>query len=167
MDERPHITLRTFEFLILFPLSIVLLLASVSFFFVKSWGMGCICLFVSVGVGVIGQGLPHRKQQTGKELARGNDVGHRYGDITREESTALAKSLMGVTFLVAVVAGAGAVHQGLSALLVIVHFMGALVLFPVGVLAFVFLWSFLMERVFRRPTPASQTTSPTSPSHPE
>jgi predicted PurR-regulated permease PerM len=152
MGQRPHVLLRSFEFHILFPLSIVFFITSVVYFFGRSWGTGAFFLFVAIGVGGIGQSLPHRKRQSVKELGSGKWIEERYGEISSEESRSLAKAMMWTTLLIALVAAETAIHRSLSVLWVLIYFISSLILFPVCSFVVVLGWSFILEKIHGRQT---------------
>jgi len=131
MYESPHVLLRNFEFLILFPLCILCLLLCLSFFVTKNWGMASVLLCAGVGFGIIGQGLPHRRLQSLEELASGNDPHDRYGNISPQEAKELGKAMVMTALLVAAVTGALTYHRGFSLLWAITSALGAFVVFPV------------------------------------
>ena len=150
-EGAPHITVRTFERLILFPLSVCLLTAGVIFLIERAWFFGGFLLLMWLLVSMVGQALPHRKKQSAQQLYSQN-VGERFGDITHEESMGLAKALLLTGFLVSIVAGAAAHHRDLSWYWVLAYVVGSWVLFPLGSILFCLAWSWMMEKT-RRQTP--------------
>ena len=64
MEDTPHIVVRTFETLILFPLDLCVLVAGVIFLIEKAWFFGVFLLFMFLLFGIVGQALPHRKGRT-------------------------------------------------------------------------------------------------------
>lgn len=66
-----HKWVKRFELLILRPLDLALILAGLISLFQREWGFGCFLLLVGLLVGAIGQGLPHHRRQTAKELRHG------------------------------------------------------------------------------------------------
>jgi hypothetical protein len=60
---------KRFEVLILRPLDVCLIIAAVISLFHKEWIFGLFLLIVGFLIGAIGQGLPHHRHETAKELA--------------------------------------------------------------------------------------------------
>jgi hypothetical protein len=148
MEDAPHIAVRTFERLILFPLKLCVLLAGVIFLIEKAWLFGAFLLLMSFFFSVVGQALPHRKKQTVKQLSSGQDAGERFGKITHEESMGLAKAVMSSGFLVSVVAAGVALHCELPWYWVLGYFVGAWAVFPLGSALFCLAWAWLMEKMY-------------------
>lgn len=63
-----------FEVLILRPVDLCLIVAAIVAFFHKDWTFGLFLLIVGFLVGVIGQGLPHHRQDSTTELMRGRST---------------------------------------------------------------------------------------------
>ena len=145
MEDAPHIVVRTFERLVLFPIDLCVLLAGVAFLIEKEWLFGAFLLLMALFFGGVGQSLPHRKKQTARQLYSQN-VGERFGEITHEESRGLAKAVILAGFLVSLVAGAAALHSDLSWYWVLVYVVASWFLFPLVSVLFCFAWSWVMER---------------------
>jgi hypothetical protein len=62
---------KRFELLILRPLDVCLIVGAVISLFHREWVFGSFLLIVGFLIGAIGQGLPHHRQETAKELAEG------------------------------------------------------------------------------------------------
>ena len=99
---------------------------------------------------MVGQALPHRKKQTARQLYSQN-VGERFGNITHEESMGLGRAIIQTGFLVGLVLGAAALHRDLPWHRVLSNFFGSLFLFPPVAIAFCFVWSWIMERLYGQP----------------
>lgn len=149
MEDAPHIVVRAFERLVLFPLDLCVLVGGVIFLIEKAWLFGAFLLLMSLFLAMVGQALPHRKKQTARQLYSQN-VGERYGDITHEESMGLAKAVMTSGFLVSVVAAGTALHHELPWYWVLGYFVGAWVVFPLGSILFCLGWAWLMEKKYGR-----------------
>lgn len=147
MEDAPHITLRTFERLILFPLKLCVLLAGVVSLIERAWVFGAFLILMSFLFGVVGQGLPHRKKQNFRQLSSGQDVGARLGKITPEESMGLAKAVMASGFIVALVAAGAALHRELPWYWVLGYFVGAWAVFPLGSMLFCIAWAWIMGKL--------------------
>jgi hypothetical protein len=147
LEDTPHIVVRAFEQLILFPLDLCMLAAGVIFLIGRAWLFGAFLLLVSLLLGVVGQGLPHRKRQTARQLYSQN-VGKRYGDISREDSRGLGIAIVWTTLLVGLVLGAAAHHHSLSWYWVWVIVVGSWCLFPVASIVFCVAWSWAMEKIY-------------------
>ena len=130
MEQKPHIVLRTFERLVLFPLKICLLIAGIAFLIERAWVFGAFLLLISFFISMVGASLPHRKTQTIEEL-RSQDVGERFGDFTREESMGLAKALLITAFLLSLTAAGAAIHRELSWYWIVAYFVAVWVIFPI------------------------------------
>ena len=151
LTDAPHIVVRCFERLILFPLNVIVLLAGVVFLFEKAWTLGTLLVVVSVCIGAIGQYLPHRRKQTTRQLASGKDLGERFGEMTFEESKGFAKAVLWTSLLVGIIAGAGAIHRNLPMRWVVAYIVGSWISFPVLSVGFCFGWSFIMEKLYSHP----------------
>jgi hypothetical protein len=147
MEDAPHIVLRAFERLILFPLDLCVLVGGLIFLLEKTWLFGAFLLLMSLFLGMVGQALPHRKKQTAEQLYSQN-VGERFGDITREESMGLAKAVMLSGFLVSVIAAGTALHHELPWYWVLGYFVGAWAVFPLGSILFCLGWAWAMEKIY-------------------
>jgi hypothetical protein len=150
MKDAPHIVVRAFERLILFPLDLCIMVAGIIFLIGKAWLFGAFLLFVSLLLGMVGQALPHRRKQTARQLYSQN-VGERFGDITHEESMGLVKAVMLTGFLVSLVTGATALHGGLSWFWVLAYVVGGGLLFPLAAILFCLAWSWAMEKIYGQP----------------
>ena len=106
-----HRTVRRFE-MFLFTLDVCFLLLAVLYLWHKAWLVGISMLVFSFLAGMIGQGLPHRKQQTGEEMASGIPLPISDGRLEIADSRGLGKA----AFLTAVIAGLAALiitwHHG-------------------------------------------------------
>ncbi|MGO9443344.1 MAG: hypothetical protein ACLPXB_01055 [Thiobacillaceae bacterium] len=150
MEDKPHIFVRTFEQLILFPLDMFVLVAGLIFLIEKAWLFGVFLLSMALLFGIVGQALPHRKRQTTRQLYSQN-ASERFGNITHEEGRGLGKAMIQTGFLVGLVLGAAAHHRGLPWHWVLSNFFGSLFLFPPVAIAFCFVWSWIMEKLCGQP----------------
>jgi len=154
MKDAPHIVVRAFERLILFSLGLCLLVDGIITLIERAWLFGSFLLLMSFVPGMVGQALPHRKKQTAREIYSQN-VGERYGDMTREESMGLARAVLLSSFLVSVIAAGTAINRELPWHWVLVYFVGAWAVFPLGSILSCFGWAWVMEKKFgsARPQP--------------
>jgi hypothetical protein len=150
MEDAPHIAVRVFEQLILFPLDVCVLVAGVIFLIEKAWLFGAFLLLMAVLFGIVGQGLPHRKKQTARQLYSQN-LGKRFGDITHEESGGLGSAVVWTALLVSLVLGATALHRGLTWYWVLAYVVGSWFLFPLASIVFCLAWSWMMEKLYGQP----------------
>lgn len=104
MDSAPHAVVRTFEKLILFPVALCALFAGIVYLFKRSWVFGIFLVLAWLLLSIIGQSLPHRRRQSTQQLYS-EPVEQRFGEITDEESTGLAKALMKAAFVVSLITG--------------------------------------------------------------
>jgi hypothetical protein len=153
MEDAPHIVVRTFERLVLFPIDACVLVAGIVFLIEKAWLFGAFLLVVSLFLAIVGQALPHRKMQTAKQLYSQN-VGERFGNITHEESMGLGKAVIVTALLVSLVAGAAALHRDLSWYWVLTYVVLSWFLFPLASVVFCFAWSWMMEKIYGKPSRA-------------
>jgi membrane protein implicated in regulation of membrane protease activity len=149
MEDAPHIVIRAFERLVLFPLDLCVLVGGVIFLIGKAWLFGAFLLLMSLLLGMVGQSLPHRKEQTAQQLYSEN-VGERFGDINHEESKGLAKAVMLSGFLVSVIAAGAALHRELPWYWIVGYFAGAWAVFPLGAILFCLGWARVMEKIHGR-----------------
>jgi hypothetical protein len=156
MEDAPHIVVRAFERLVLFPLDLCVLVAGVIFLIEKAWLFGAFLLLMSLLLGMVGQSLPHKKKQTAQQLYSQN-VGERFGDITREESMGLARAVMLSGFFVSLIAAATALHRELPWYWVVGYFAGGWAVFPLGSILFCLGWARVMERLHGRERKAQET----------
>src|SRR5947209_8733355 len=84
---------RRFENFVLRPLDLTLIVYGVYLLVHRFWMFGLWVLFVSLLVGAIGQGLPHRKRQTATQLAMGPDTPD--GDVDDQLDKSAATTAMG------------------------------------------------------------------------
>ena len=81
-------------------------------------------------------------------LSSGQNVGERFGKITHEEGTGLAKAVMSSGFLVSIVAAGAALHRELPWYWVLGYFVGAGAVFPLGSILFCIAWAWMMEKKY-------------------
>jgi sterol desaturase/sphingolipid hydroxylase (fatty acid hydroxylase superfamily) len=151
MGDAPHIVVRAFERLVLFPLNLCVLVGGVIFLIEKAWLFGAFLLSMSFFLGMVGLALPHRKKQTARQLYSQNigdsqNIGERFGDITHEESMGLVKSVMLAGFLVSIITAGTALHKELPWYWVLGYFVGAWAVFPLGSILFCLAWAWMMEK---------------------
>jgi hypothetical protein len=151
MEDAPHIVVRTFERLILFPIDACILVAGIIFLIEKAWLFGAFLLAMSLFLAMVGQALPHRKMQTARQLYSHN-LGERFGNITHEESAGLGKAVVVTGFLVSLVAGAAAFHRDLSWHRALAYVVLSWFLFPLASILFCFAWSWMMEKMYGKPS---------------
>jgi hypothetical protein len=99
MVERTHSVIIKFERWILRPLHVATLALMLWFVFHRHWVSAVLFLIATFLVGAIGQGLPHRKKQTFKELSSGERIEGESGELSLGDSHALARALLKVNFL--------------------------------------------------------------------
>ena len=150
MEDAPHIVVRTFERLILFPIDACVLVAGVIFLYEKAWLLGAFLLVMALFFGMVGQALPHRKKQTAWQLYS-QSVGERFGNITHEESMGLGRALIVTAFLLSLVIGATALHRDLPWYWALAYVILTWLLFPLASALFCFAWSWMMEKMYRKP----------------
>lgn len=147
MSDAPHVLLVTYERLILWPISLCSLVAAGLYFRYGHWKFGLFLLLICLLVGMIGQGLPHRKKQTNRELVR-QDVQCRYGKLREDESFAFAKAFGKGAFLVTSLALATAFRNHLSWGWIVGYALGGWVGFFVLTIPICFGWAWIMEKLF-------------------
>jgi hypothetical protein len=117
VKAQPHSTVYRFERLILRPLDF--LFYAVALYYLwhwhHAWAPGLVILVLSLGVGAIGQGLPHRKHETTSEMV--SDGLEPYGgpfegDITLEEARGLGRAAVLVGMLVGLTSFIILFHEG-------------------------------------------------------
>ena len=146
MEDAPHIVVRTFERLILFPIDACVLVAGIIFLLEKAWLFGAFLLVMALFFGMVGQALPHRKKQTARQLYS-QSVGERFGKLAHEESMGLGRALIVTAFLVSLVTGAAALHRDLPWYWALVYVILSWLLFPLASAFFCFAWSWMMEKM--------------------
>jgi hypothetical protein len=101
MRSQPHIHIANFERRILWPLNFAYCAVALHYLWHHAWVLGIAIFVLSLGVGAIGQGLPHRKHETLSELARGAILaGGPEGDLSLEDGRALSGACLGTIILV-------------------------------------------------------------------
>lgn len=112
MKSQPHALLSRFERRVLRPLDFVFYGAAAYYLWHRAWLFGVLMLLLSLVVGVIGQGLPHRKHETVAELAAGTTFAGGYeGELSAEDSYALSKALFKTCTLIIVTAATIFAHE--------------------------------------------------------
>jgi hypothetical protein len=147
-QSSPHILVKAFERLILFPVDICILGAGIIFLIEKVWLFGGFLLLMAVFLGIVGQRLPHNKKLTNRQLASQKDIGDRFGRITPEESNSFAKAVITTALLVSIVIGAGALHHNRPWYWVMAYVVASWFLFPLCSVLFCFAWAWIMERMY-------------------
>jgi hypothetical protein len=117
VKAQPHSTVYRFERLILRPLDF-LFYAVVLYYLLHwhhAWALGLVVLVLSLGVGAIGQGLPHRKHETTSEMV--NSGLKAYGgpferDMTLEEARGLGRAVVLAGMLVGLTSFIILFHEG-------------------------------------------------------
>jgi hypothetical protein len=113
MRAQPHTLIASFERRILRTLDFAFYAAALYYFWHRSWMFGIAILILSLGVGMIGQGLPHRKHETRSELATGNILaGGSEDEISEEDSSSLGRSLFKTCTLVCLTVAIILGHEG-------------------------------------------------------
>jgi hypothetical protein len=92
--------MRRFEVLILRPLNIAFLVATIVCLIKTAWTLAFIMLACSFFTGTIGQSLPHRKKQTFSELTSGKAMPASDSEISPDDAYALAKATQRLAFLI-------------------------------------------------------------------
>jgi hypothetical protein len=112
MKSQPHALLSKFERRILRTLDFAFYGAALYYLWHRAWLFGALILLLSLGVGVIGQGLPHRKHETLSELATGKTFpGAFEGEISNEDSLALGIASFKTCTLISVTAAIIFAHE--------------------------------------------------------
>lgn len=106
-----HRGVRRFE-LSLFGLGVCFAVLAAVYLWHKAWLVGISMLTCWFLTSVIGQALPHRKQQTGSELASGIPPVTYDGELSSNDAFGLAKAGQGASLLTAVAALIIAWHHG-------------------------------------------------------
>ena len=150
MEEAPHVVVRAFERLVLFPLDVCVLLAGIIFLFERAWLFGAFLLFMSLFLGLVGQALPHNKKLTAQQLSSHKGE-QRFGNITHEESLGLGKAVLLTAFLVSLIAGAAAVHRNLQWYWILASVVTSWFLFPLASILVCFAWAWGSERMSSQP----------------
>lgn len=109
----PHILIRTFELLVLFPLGLCVLVGGVALLFGRTWITGGFFLLMSGSLALVRHGLPHRRFQKGREMARG-ERGYRVGKLTPEDGRGFAYAVFRTSVIFGLVIAAVALHRRLS-----------------------------------------------------
>jgi len=113
VKRRPATALRRFEVLILRPLNLVFLAAAVVCLLKAAWVLAVAMFVCCFFVGVIGQSLPHRKQETISELASGGTLPAHDEGLSHEDAFVLAKTIQRTALLVGFAASLIAWKTGL------------------------------------------------------
>ncbi len=98
-----HRTVRRFEIL-LFSLNACFALLLVFYLWHRAWLLAFLMVVLWFISGAIGQALPHRKRQTGAELASGEPVAITDSDLSDEDAFGLAKAIQRTAVMVGVAA---------------------------------------------------------------
>ncbi|SRR6266404_2878177 len=119
-DTASGLWVKRFELLILRPLDVCLIVGAVISLFHKEWIFGLFLLVVGFVIGAIGQGLPHHRQDTAKELAEGrpapSDVfrdapeGQPSGRLDPDEGHAMASASIKTSAVLALIVAVTFVH---------------------------------------------------------
>ena len=110
MSVAAHWAVRRFE-MFLRTLSLSSLLLAGLFFWHRAWLVGFSMIMFWFFVGAVGQALPHRKQQTVKELASGIPPTIDDGELSNEDSSSLAKAMYRTAMIVGFAAVVIAWHE--------------------------------------------------------
>src|SRR5258708_40047540 len=105
MEDAPHIVVRTFERLILFPIDACVLVAGVIFLIERAWLFGAFLLVLALFFGMVGQAVPHRKKKSARELYS-ESMGGRFSNRNHQEMKGRGKGLIVTAFLARLVYGA-------------------------------------------------------------
>lgn len=113
MRSRPHILIANFERRILRPLYFAYCAVALYYLWRHAWALGIAILILSLMVGGIGQGLPHRKHETLSELARGTISGGGIeGELSLEDGRALSAACLATFILVDLTTLIILLHEG-------------------------------------------------------
>ena len=114
MKSRPHIFLRRFERRILRPLDFAFYAAALYYLWHHAWFLGIAVLILSLGVGAIGRGLPHRRHETPSEITTGTTFASEFqGEISDDDSCALGRAFFKTCTLASVTAVIVLWHENL------------------------------------------------------
>ncbi len=111
MPVTAHITVRRFE-MFLFFLNCCLLVLVGFYLWHRAWLFSVVMALFWMLTAMIGQALPHRKNQPGAEMAQGKPVDIEYGELRSDVALGLGKAVTGTSFLIGFVCLAIAWHEG-------------------------------------------------------
>ena len=150
MHQPPHALVRNFELIILVPLQLLFVIYSIAMAIGKQW-LGFVgFLIAAFFIAVVGQGLPHRKEQSSGEMAQGNNPGKRFDEIRRDEATGLGVAMIKTALIISVLGVAVALHRGDRWYSVILTSVIPIFAFPVISIVICGLWSFVEGRAQQR-----------------
>ena len=144
MPTVAHRTVRRFEIL-LFLLDVGFALLVVFYAWHRAWLLSFLMIVFWFVTGGIGQTLPHRKRQTGAELASGEPVTLTDGSLSAEDAFGLAKAMQRT-----------AVTIGVAALVITWHEWPWYVALLAAVAAYFLLFLTATVLCFRKPTKTSE-----------
>jgi hypothetical protein len=133
MRSQPHIVVANFERRVLRSLNLAYYAMALYDFWHHWWISGLAILILSLGLGAIGQGLPHRKRETASELATGGTIERGLkGELSLEDSGALSKAFLFTDFLVCVSTPVVLSHSGWTWYWIILAMAAELPLLPLA-----------------------------------
>jgi hypothetical protein len=117
-----HRWVKRFELLVLRPLDLGLIIAALVSLYRREWVFGCFLFVAGFLVGAVGQGLPHHRRQTPKELRRGFPPAREIladspdhssiEELPPEEGYQLALASIKMAFIAALVVAVSLLHLG-------------------------------------------------------
>src|ERR1017187_9297170 len=126
-----HRTVRRFE-QFLFTLDVFFLLLAVFYLWNKAWLVGFSLLVLSVLTAIIGQALPHRKRQRGKELGSGIPLPIYDGQLSTDDAVSLARAMQRTALIIGLAALVITRHEGYHWYWALLAAIGAYIFFRVA-----------------------------------
>jgi hypothetical protein len=111
MTTPVHIAVRRFEIVIV-ALDVCFCLLVLFYLWHRAWIVAVVMLVFAVLIGVIGQALPHRKHQTGNELAQGGPLDVCDGRLSSGDARGLGTAAFKTAALLAVATFVVGLHSG-------------------------------------------------------
>ena len=113
VKSQPHIVIANFERRVLRPLYFAYFAVALYYLWHRAWVLGIAIFVLSLAVGAIGQGLPHRKHETLSELSGGTTfAGGFEGELSLDDGGALSRACVWTIVLVSVTAPIILWHEG-------------------------------------------------------
>lgn len=143
-----YITVRRFE-IILFSLNVCFAVLLIFYLWHRAWFLASLMVVFWFVSGAIGQALPHRKRQTGAELASGKAPAITDGSLSDEDAFGLAKAMQRTAVMV-----------GVAALVIAWHYWPWYVAVGAAVAAYVLLFVSAAALCYRKPPKSSERRWP-------
>jgi hypothetical protein len=113
VKSQPHILIANFERRVLRPLNFTYCAVALYYLWHRAWILGIAIFVLSLAVGAIGQGLPHRKHETLSELAGGSTFADGFaGELSLDDGGALSRACVYTILLLNVTASIILWHEG-------------------------------------------------------